>query len=215
MNNEERIQENNNGLQECLALANSLPGAVYDVATFDVLLTIVEGIIEEMPILTEKRLAFSVANWTDTIPSGVYFATVYCGIAGQAKISVSDYSSSVKLHNRRGSGIWVGWEWENPPMHTDEEYRTTEKHNDDAVYTQLLDFGYLPKNTSKKVYFSDEAVGAVISCEIITDYQGQGFAGHVGQIDYFYAHTDGYVDIKTTVDMSGVSAYALLKYTKE
>lgn len=36
---------------------------------------------------------------------------------------------------------WGEWEWVNPPMVPDEEYRTTERWDSKAVYTKLVDLG--------------------------------------------------------------------------
>lgn len=35
------------------------------------------------------------------------------------------------------NGVWGQWEWENPPMVTGVEYRTTERHNNNAVYKMV------------------------------------------------------------------------------
>ena len=192
-------------------IKDSSAASTYAVADFAELLMVVEDVAGRMPIKAEKLLAFSVQGSTDELPTGEYMATICLLDYGDVLLSLQ--SNYTKLHNTMSGGVWDGWEWENPPLELGYEYRTTERYDTAPVYVQLLDFGLLPNATTKQVYFSDEPVGDVISCEIITRYN-QGFAGHMQQISHFYANTDGYVEVKTTVDMRGVSAFARLKYTK-
>lgn len=49
-------------------------------------------------------------------------------------ISVNEKISNTKLRRRCHDGVWQPWEWENPPMAVDVEYRTTERIDGKAVY---------------------------------------------------------------------------------
>lgn len=53
---------------------------------------------------------------------------------------------------------WGDWEWLNPPMQIEVEYRTTERFNGKPVYRKLINFGQLPNNSTKTVFISDESV---------------------------------------------------------
>ena len=54
------------------------------------------------------------------------------------------------------NGGWGEWEWENPPMHTGVEYRTTEEYSGYPVYVKVVSMGTLPNSTVKTVAFTDE-----------------------------------------------------------
>lgn len=48
-------------------------------------------------------------------------------------------------------GVWGEWECVNPSMIPGVEYRTTERWNGKAVYTQLVDFGACPLSSTKSL----------------------------------------------------------------
>ena len=52
------------------------------------------------------------------------------------------------LHRDKWDGIWQPWEWVDPPMALDVEYRTTERWNGKVVYTKLVNYGGLPNYTT-------------------------------------------------------------------
>ena len=51
------------------------------------------------------------------------------------------------LRRCRINGEWKPWEWVNPPMMLNTEYRTTERYLGKPVYVKLLDCGLLVKGT--------------------------------------------------------------------
>lgn len=50
----------------------------------------------------------------------------------------------VELKRQYIGGVWYPWEWVNPPVEIGVEYRTTERWNNKAVYTKLIDLGLVP-----------------------------------------------------------------------
>lgn len=106
-------------------------------------------------------------------------------------------------------------EWFNPPMSPGVEYRTTERWSGSPVYTMAVDFGALPNNAEK----SKSGLPAYLN---IIDMRGYAVGGsyNVPIPGYYAIHSMGYTKsngnlwISTTADMSGYSAYVVVKYTK-
>lgn len=69
-------------------------------------------------------------------------------------------------------GTVFEWEWVNPPMIADTEYRTIERYKGNPVYTMLVDFGTLPSNNYRDEEFTDVSVTA-IKIECIGNYIGE------------------------------------------
>lgn len=69
--------------------------------------------------------------------------------------NVSNWGA-ICVRREKTGGVWQPWEWENPPMVADVEYRTTERYNGKPVYTKLVDFGYLPDATERRVAFTKD-----------------------------------------------------------
>ena len=113
---------------------------------------------------------------------------------------------------------WSEWEYVNPPMVLNMEYRTTERYRDQPVYCKLINFGSLPTSSSKSV-----PVGVnydkVISYEAVV-YDNNGkyatvmplFGGGVIKAYGFMQGTN--FAITVTADMSKNTAMVKLKYTK-
>ena len=60
------------------------------------------------------------------------------------------------------NGTWGEWEWVNPALNMDVEYRTTERWYSYPVYVKMIDIGALPNNSTKQVVISDNADGGRI-----------------------------------------------------
>lgn len=50
------------------------------------------------------------------------------------------------LHKAKTAGVWQPWEWDNPPMQTGVEYRTTERFWERPVYYKIVDCGKIADN---------------------------------------------------------------------
>ena len=113
------------------------------------------------------------------------------------------------------------WEYVNPPMELDAEYRTTERLNGKPVYAKLIDFGTLPNADTKTVHKIPQNVAIVYMGGLIS-YTASG--GNIieypidsgAKVTDFYADaSSGYVAIKTTDDLSARTAKIIVKYTKD
>lgn len=99
--------------------------------------------------------------------------TVCGGACLQEIFDVSDSSVRGCSVQRTIYGSLVyEWEWVNPPMIADTEYRTIERYKGNPVYTMLVDFGTLPSNSYRDEEFTDVSVTA-IRIECIGNYIGE------------------------------------------
>lgn len=56
----------------------------------------------------------------------------------------------------KNMGVWHEWEYINPPMTIEQEYRTTERWQGLPVYVKWLSVGWLPDNSEIKVTLNEE-----------------------------------------------------------
>lgn len=105
---------------------------------------------------------------------------------------------------KKNDGTWGPWEWVNPPMKLGVEYRTVERYNGKPVYAKLLNFGALPNSTSKSFAHGISSLGYVV------DIYGQGVAGQDVKVSVDTTN----ITITSTSNLSAVTAYPVIKYTK-
>lgn len=104
---------------------------------------------------------------------------------------------------------WSAWEWVNPPMSTNVEYRTTERYMGKPVYRKLIAIGAIGVGDGSFTH-GIENIAQVI--EVVgTNSYGPCINTHP-YMQSFFANSL-YVLWNTTAAISGTS-YAMLKYTK-
>ena len=109
-------------------------------------------------------------------------------------------------------------EWINPPMAVGVEYRTTERYLGKPVYTKLVDCGVGPNATRKRVSAGISNVDRAVSANgswgnMSIPYEW--FSGDAGGAQAITITLNGtYIEIASTVNYSGRTIYALIKYTK-
>ena len=108
---------------------------------------------------------------------------------------------------------WYAWYWTDPPMVLGVEYLTVDRLNGQQVYTQLVEFGALPNNSVKKLEHGIAGISSIVDYSMYT-YSGgsSNLAGH-GNVTSILA-TATYIQVATNYNLSGVSARAILRYTK-
>lgn len=62
-------------------------------------------------------------------------------------------AEAIRYSGDEGS-TWQPWEWKNPPLVADTEYRTVEMCRGAPVFVKLVDIGYFPNATQKEVTYS-------------------------------------------------------------
>ena len=113
-------------------------------------------------------------------------------------------------------GTWGAWEWVNPPMAENTEYRTTERYKGKPVYALLKNLGAMPNSTTKTIYDLAVNVDNLVSADLTLD------KGESRCIDnkftelrwYIGCYSKPYIEISSTNDKSAYTGYLLFKYTK-
>ena len=128
----------------------------------------------------------------------------------------TDNSDGTILIRRCYLGTWGEWEYLNPPMRNDVEYRTTERWKGKAVYTKLIDTGALPNATSKSVATNITGFTGLVSISgAVMSGDSYNPISIISDItDVWLNGTGTALSIKTKADLSARSASVCLKYTK-
>ena len=112
------------------------------------------------PYGTENKMGYVMSGVTSQMPSGlshgireVFYINLEWVIIKITGWDSYSYSPCVVYNQYRGSSKgWTGWEWENPPLQSGVEYRTTMRRRGQPDYVKLIDFGSLPASGVASVY---------------------------------------------------------------
>lgn len=133
---------------------------------------------------------------------------------GRQTVHMASDGSVTRICN---NGTWGEWEWVNPSMALDTEYRTTERWESKAVYTQLYDFGSLPNNSSASITVSGSI--KILRCSAYC--VGSGGVGislpyYDSSGNQIYCTTVGTsIIIYSNYNASGLNGYVTVWYTKD
>ena len=142
-----------------------------------------------------------------------------------------EYNSGVPgtivcLRSKQQNKDWFPWEWINPPMNLNTEYRTTERYMGRSVYKKLVALGEAPSTKGTKEIFpfgEDYNAGTynVFSVDAHIS-NAPSDAGWTITMPYF---ENGNITVNIVFSgrridfyssgMAGYYGFALLKYTKE
>ena len=109
---------------------------------------------------------------------------------------------------------WKGWEWVNPPMVSNVEYRTTERYNKQPVYIQDVPFGALPNTASAAVTIPKDLEVISIEGYCLTGKYTIPLSILNSINSVYYNSENGTIHIETKSNASSVSATLIVKYTK-
>lgn len=102
-------------------------------------------ILATMPNRSTKQVCFTCSNGT-LYGKGAFHATICKDDSEYAHVYASTYNRNYKVMKSFFGGKWNPFEWENPPMIPNEEYRTTKRHNGRPVYAKAVDLPPLGYN---------------------------------------------------------------------
>lgn len=131
--------------------------------------------------------------------------------AGNHITQVAYYRNDTAIRTYYNS-VWSEWEWDNPPMKVDVEYRTTERWLGKAVYCKVIEFGALPNATYKAVNH-DATITRCIRYNLTNKHSNKMLTGGHNISDV--AVSTSVVQITTSADLSAHQAYVTLWYTKD
>ena len=191
----------------------------YNCVTADDLNTILNNLVTAQESGTEKTYYMYLYWYANApLPTGRWSVTVHkpnvsdpeawAGVTATVVASKTLYKMRRELY----ADTWLDWEWENPPMVLGVEYRTTERWQNKAVYTKLVDCGALPNTTTKEVSIGTAC--SVIRCVGMTASGTSLPLLRNSNPIYIYGN-NGLVNIETSNDQSGTTATAQIWYTKD
>ena len=146
------------------------------------------------------------------------------------QILTSEFSEKEFALRKKISGVWQPWEWVNPPMELDIEYRTTERYQGKPGNGKAVNCGAVPDNTVKTVDLNALNVDAPL---YITGYLARTTDDYKFSVPYLYTDTNkaitqgvslsfrndnnntGTIAVQThTTFSSEYTLYAVARYTK-
>lgn len=155
---------------------------------------------------------------------GHLYGTIYKQNDSNAIVVLYQLTYRYELRGQYTQGVWEEWEWSNPPMDLNMEYRTTERFNGKPVYIKLINGGLLANNASKFVTLSGEAVNVIEVKGFLKRSSEPGYFplprfGTSGSLSAFvYAayvnNAQTVANVISTEDMSTYTVFLSVKYTK-
>lgn len=213
------------------ALSNKAPAgygfgdAIQEIATtsaeesYETYCTKVDAVLSGMPDRTAKLvLAYPPAVYGK---AGTTISLLYKGDANYAVLS-NIGSADVGLCGWRmfklrypsssSPAVWMPFEWENPPMRTGIEYRTTERHNNKPVYKKAVNTGALSAGTSKSVAHGVQDIGLRLSALYGLNNDGDNLVGNPGITGILVDGSN--ITITTAAGFSTSNSWVVIAYTK-
>lgn len=105
------------------------------------------------------------------------------------------------------------WEWINPPVMKDYEFRTTERYMGKPVYTKLVDCGDIPSAESKIVAHGCAAIAVIRCCGITNLGTTIPYRWNDNYLSVSADRTN--IHVCTNTDFSGQTCNVQLWYTKD
>ena len=169
--------------------------------------------VAEMKDGEAKQICVTCIGITNT----TLYGTIYRHTEQYVIVTLTTYYQNGSVVKCKFGGVWEPHGWNNPPMIPGVEYRTTERWNGKPVWKSLTKITGLP-NTAYGMYnlaatYCECMVGKHISYE---RSDGADFLDYVeAGKTYFGNYGTPYIVFdKTQADLSNVTAYVTLFYTK-
>lgn len=115
------------------------------------------------------------------------------------------------MRGRTSDGTWREWEYINPPMTLNTEYRTTERFLGKPVYVKVINFGALPSASSRSISVSTPNKDALVRHFVVSTATNDAVDRYISAFS-FYGES---VSLTTNyADIGGMSAVVIVYYTK-
>lgn len=108
---------------------------------------------------------------------------------------------------------WEKWEWENPPLENEDEYRTTERYNGEPVYVRTVGLG-MPDNEALGVPIAKNLNIISVDGYVTDDKYTLPIHAMKTISSIYYNKKTGSIYIETNADSSKYTAELIVKYTK-
>ena len=139
----------------------------------------------------------------------------------QTLISLFGNGYNLEITRQIQDGVYGEWEWPNPPMIKNTEYRTTERWNGLPVYAQMIRLESMPNASQvvtahgiEGIAYVLEAKGVAVnkSTNIGFPFPCRGKDDTVGTVELYADPTN--IVVTTTKDMTNNFGHVALKYIK-
>lgn len=182
----------------------------------------IDALVAAQEVGTRKTY-YTVLRWyaNAALPTGRWSITIHKpDVADEptwAGVTATVIASQRIHHLQRElyDGTWLPWEWENPNMELGKEYRTTERWQGKAVYTNLVDCGALPNAATKEVNLNFKPV-YLISHDICYVKNNFYYSDLTDVLVYVASYGgNAMVRITTVGDNTEYHGYCTIRYTKD
>lgn len=146
------------------AMVGAVPdGLIYQtftVSTNDAITSALDTTMAAMTAGTARYIKITVSTSGLDLTSAAWVVLVYKNSDNYGFVDAQTYGtySANRMTRTKSGGTWKDWCWDNPPMGTGVEYRTTERYNNLPVYVLFMDCGTMPNATIKTVAFPNGIV---------------------------------------------------------
>ena len=150
---------------------------------------------------------------TDT-PDGSWWRCLATVTNGGKDIVLDAWSLDGKYNAKlsKNGGDWGEWEWVNPPLGLDIEYRTTERFQSRPVYCKLIGFGSGPNNTTKSFAHGIENIYIVVEWSCHNINTGTNISQATNIVAVTIDRTN--INVTTSANESAWNMRFLVKYVK-
>lgn len=161
-----------------------------------------------------------------TMGGVTYIGTLWNAGNGYGTLTANSYTDSetgallTKIVRNRVNGNWQPWEYENPPLKNNTEYRTIERYGANPVYVKRVSLGALPNKSNKRevIVPTGSTIVSVDGYSVYTSTAGNVIHTPLvkteGVTSFFMNQTTGQVGVNTDTDLSTYTATVTVKYTK-
>lgn len=239
------LTQNTNDLQAILEIVNALPDHVNDAVRYSEQTLTDEQkaqVRENIGAANSQTIQLSNVDLNTVTENGIYSYTTSAGITNSPKdyasiLVVETYHSSDRCkqtvtlmdgHNTTiirsyYDGSWNSWEYVNPPMVLNTEYRTTERWQGKPVYQYLIKMDSIPAGTTsssglKQTELASGMWTSIVDLQVTWVRPSLTTSGNVlavnGAVAGFAYVASNNVCIKTYDNISDATVYARLKYVK-
>ena len=164
-----------------------------------------------------------------TMGGVTYIGTLWNAGNGYGTLTANSYTDAetaallTKIVRNRVNGNWHPWEYENPPLKNNTEYRTTERYGSKPVYVKRINYGALAvAKTTVTIPLGALGAETVVDYSImltksngnIFKYPSFGFYDGSVWMSAYIDNTNNVMQLYTHTDMTTFTAVVIVKYTK-
>ena len=157
-----------------------------------------------------------------------YIGTLWNAGNGYGTLTANSYTDAetgallTKIVRNRVNGTWHPWEYENPPLKNNKEYRTTERYGSKPVYVKRINYGALGvAGTTSNIPLNVDVVVDLVDFSIITKIGNNlwnfpifDLYNAAPRLTGYFAPSNRSFVLQCHIDLSECNTVVIVKYTK-